>query len=200
MSTILYIGAHNDDAEIWAGGTLLKHRLAGDVCKVILRDSQNDSRKAEQRKADELSGFATEYYGTVDALQVMIMKIVPDVVITHWDGDSHPDHRQVCEDVMDAVKKCRMELKKPDRFLFCDTYNKMGYKEEFEPNVYVDISDTILQKRELIQYFTSQNPAYWIDKAELISRLYGSRCRCEHAEGFRQFSLLGSAFAKKSLL
>ncbi|MFA7240347.1 MAG: hypothetical protein WC091_09560 [Sulfuricellaceae bacterium] len=193
MATIVFIGAHNDDAEIWAGGTLLKHIKNSDVVLNIVRRAGDGAREAEQAAADLISGFQTAYYTTEEELRTLLLDVIPDVLITHWDGDSHPDHRYVSRDALNSIKECRMKFKKPGIFLFCNTYNGLGYKEAFVPTEYIDISEVNEKKREVIRNFTSQKPDYWILKNELITRLFGSRCQCDHAEGFMRFSMLGSA-------
>jgi len=197
---IVYVGAHCDDAEIWAGGTLIKHKQEGDDIFLAIRDHSDDNRKREQKEASSLVGFEHAYYSTRNDLEYFFSNTVPDVLITHWDDDSHTDHRATNQDAITSIKKIRQEFKKPLRFFSCDTYNKIGLHGEFNPSMYVDISDFIDKKRELIHCFKSQNPTYWTSKVELITALYGSRCRNQHSEGFKEFSLLGSAFSSTHLL
>ena len=199
MKKITYVGAHIDDAELWAGGTLLIHREAGDDVNIIVHDTEDLVRKAEQKVAAELGGYGVDYYSTVDQLRTQLIKLVPDIIITHWDDDSHPDHRSVAADVLEGVKDCRRKNQKPAKFYFCDTYNKVGIHGDFGPSRYIDISSVIDQKRALIKSFVSQNPEFLIDRVELMTRLYGSRCQCLQAEAFKEFSYLGSGFAESSL-
>ena len=199
MPNIAYVGAHIDDAELWAGGTLLKYVKNGDKVSILIKETEDQVRKKEQEDSCKLSGFEAFYYSTSQELREKLNLIIPDILITHWNEDSHPDHRQASSDVLNAIKQCRMRHKKPGKFYFCDTYNKIGLYREFSPTKYVDISSVIEDKRRIIMPFKSQNPDFYIGKIELLTRLYGSRCQCEHAEGFREFSYLGSGFAADSL-
>ncbi len=199
MLKITYIGAHIDDAELWAGGTLLNYKDNGHQVNVIIRDTQDKLRKKEQEESSIVSGFDVSYYKTVGLLRDRLTAVIPDILITHWDEDSHPDHRQTSLDVLRAVKQCWIKHKKPTQFFFCDTYNKLGLYGEFSPTKYVDVSSVIERKRSMIMPFKSQGPEFYIEKVEMLTRLYGSRCRCEHAEGFKQFNYLGTSFSSELL-
>ncbi len=113
--TVLALGAHSDDIEIGCGGTLL--HLAErypdlDVVWVVL--SATPARAAEARaSADEFlasvssprvivedfrDGFFPYNGESIKETFEWLKSIVqPDVVFTHRSGDSHQDHRFVCE-------------------------------------------------------------------------------------------------------
>lgn len=191
MKNIVFVGAHIDDAEIWAGGTLLKHIKNNDNVIILSKNTNNKIRINEQKESLKYSKFNFRIFKNKKELALILNQIIPDILITHWPEDSHPEHKKIALDTIEAIKKCRINNKKPLKFLFCDTYNKMGLFNEFNPDIYINISDFIEEKNFLIKFFKSQNPDYWIEKSELISKLYGSRCNCLFAEGFKKFSYLG---------
>jgi LmbE family N-acetylglucosaminyl deacetylase len=113
--TVLALGAHSDDIEIGCGGTML--RLAElrpelEVTWVVL--------SATPDRAEEARAGAAAFAGSVASLDVIVesfrdkylahdgeavrdffeqlsLDLNPDIVLTHRRGDSHQDHRFVCE-------------------------------------------------------------------------------------------------------
>ena len=118
----LVIGAHPDDAELFAGGTLaLAARLGHAVGVLDLTRGESgtrgtpETRAQEARKATEILGLKIR--GTLDLgdgrifntpetrVQVVeaIRRLRPRLILTHGDDDRHPDHRQTCDLVRDAA-------------------------------------------------------------------------------------------------
>ena len=122
---VLVLGAHPDDAEVAAGGLLVRHRQLGSVVRIIsVTDGRSGHhhtrpvelvciRREEARKSGELIG--AEYLtwdfpdGSLQAdLNVRsaiireIRKFKPELVLTHRTNDYHPDHRAVGQAVQDA--------------------------------------------------------------------------------------------------
>jgi LmbE family N-acetylglucosaminyl deacetylase len=118
---VLAIGAHFDDVELGCGGTLAKHKAAGDKVfvyiatesgysapnKSVIRD--NDIARREGERAVEILGvdelicgrfktFALEF---VEALNAKLLAIVEskkiDLTYTHWIGDIHHDHQALAK-------------------------------------------------------------------------------------------------------
>ncbi len=122
---VLMLGAHPDDAEIAAGGLLVRHRQLGSVVRIIsvtdgrsghhhtMPDQLVRIRREEARKSGELIGAEYLTWGFPDGslqadLQVRsaiireIRAFNPDLVLTHRPNDYHPDHRAVGQAVQDA--------------------------------------------------------------------------------------------------
>lgn len=122
---VLVLGAHPDDAEVAAGGLLVRHRQLGSVVRMVsVTDGRSGHhatppnelvqiRREEARKSGELIG--AEYVtwdfpdGELQAdLQVRsaiireMRTFKPDLVLTHRPNDYHPDHRAVGQAVQDA--------------------------------------------------------------------------------------------------
>ncbi len=142
---VLTIGAHPDDAEFGAGGTLAKWAEAGcEISMLIVTDGSKGTwdedqdpgeliaaRRAEQRNAAEALGATGElvFGDFVDGelensqeLQRMISEWVrrlkPDVVLTFdpWKKYMmHPDHRAIGWGVIDGVVAARDHLFFPDQ-------------------------------------------------------------------------------------
>lgn len=118
----LAIGAHPDDAELFAGGTLARLANAGrrvGILDLTRGESATrgtpETRAEEAREASRILGLAvreTLDLGDADLantqerrrlLAEALRRLRPRVVATHWPDDRHPDHRRAHELVCDAV-------------------------------------------------------------------------------------------------
>jgi LmbE family N-acetylglucosaminyl deacetylase len=195
---VLCLGAHSDDIEIGAGGTLLGWLAAGvrlEVCWCVL--SAPGARAAEARaSADaflrgaaaasiELGEFEDGFFPYQGAqlkawLEGLRARVQPDVVLTHRRGDAHQDHREVCQLTWNLFRDhliLEYEIPKWD--------GDLG-----QPNVYVPLAASVLeQKIELLHaHFGSQRAKAWFDAETFrgLARLRGAECRApeRYAEGF----------------
>ena len=68
-------------------------------------------------------------------------------------------------------------------FPYCQKYTS------FEANVFSDISDHVVNKRQAIQCYKNVDPK-WASKVEDMSRFRGSFINVEHAEVFKADTIL----------
>lgn len=147
-----------------------------------------------------LLDMAVQHYTPEDAerLSELMLAQAPDVVLTHWPDDTHPDHAAAARLVVDALLRYAVAYGLDDveasRRAFphvwaCDTYGALGRQGGFEPEWYVDISAVWPAKCHAIEAHQSQNPAYWIDLIGRQNAFYGYRCNRSYAEGFRPVPL-----------
>jgi LmbE family N-acetylglucosaminyl deacetylase len=211
MAHLLVILAHPDDAEIWAGGTLYRHQQRGDsvaVCSLTYTAGsprgQEGCEGARRLGVDftclGLTDMAVQRYTSEDVGQVTTLLLArpPDIVLTHWVEDTHPDHAATARLVVEALLRYAVAYGLEDveasrrafpRVWSCDTYGALGQRGGFEPEWYVDISSAWEQKAYAIGAHQSQNPAYWIELARRQNAFYGYRCNRDYAEGFRRLPL-----------
>jgi LmbE family N-acetylglucosaminyl deacetylase len=123
---IVCLGAHPDDGEVYAGGTLIKWAAAGHNVTVVSLTNGDIGhhemcgeplaarRAAEAQRAAALGGYTALNLGVHDgALQPTlelrhdVVKLLrtcqADVVLTHRPYDYHPDHRYTSMTVQDAA-------------------------------------------------------------------------------------------------
>ena len=216
---VLAIGCHPDDIEISCCGTLAKCVKRGDkvtVChvangnmghEIIKPDELRDIRREEAKKAGSLAGIEVVTidvgdllvngadYQQRDKIADLIRKVQPDFIITHSPTDYMNDHREVSKLVFDAsftasVPQYGNGGKSPVVPIYYMD-NLAGLN--FNPTEYVDITDEIDLKIEMLECHVSQ--LKWmrdhdnIDFAEFVrtcSRYRGIQCGVDYAEAFTQ--------------
>ena len=112
---LLCLGAHADDIEIGCGGTVL--RLAAEISDLVVRwivfsgagqrmiEARNSATAFLEnvaRKQIEVLGFRDGYFpfqgaDIKDYFELIKRDFNPSLVLTHWQGDAHQDHRLLAE-------------------------------------------------------------------------------------------------------
>lgn len=199
---ILAIGAHFDDVELGCGGSLLSWKEQGHKITIFVasrsgyRDPQgtvirpDDTARAEgiasakYMEAELIEGnsptFELEFAEPLNCkLMDALHKVEPDTVLTHWCGDVHHDHRALA---LASLHCCRHI---PRLLTYCSNYYESNLR--FDPRFFVDISDVIEKKIELIEIYQSERTRtgeLWSDYVQSQSRLMGLKADVQYAEGF----------------
>jgi LmbE family N-acetylglucosaminyl deacetylase len=223
---ILAFGSHPDDIEFACAGTLLRYAAAGHRTFVAHTTSGNIGsnviegreriaavREAEQMEAAKLYGAAVRLLryndeGLVDseALRRDVLSAMrwadPDVIFTNFPGDMSTDHN------VTGTVVSRMMLSLPGKNVPADEppitkvpslfYWDTGAGLHFEPEVYVDITDTMASKLEALQKHASQfawmstfQEATLTDHCRILAEFRGLAIGRRYAEGFRAFRIHG---------
>lgn len=198
---ILGLFAHPDDAEIWAGGTFIKHRLAEDEVWTATFPDRDPQRIAEAIAGAQILGVVPRFLtssldrGTFlehrQEVQALLEEIQPTILVTHWYGDTHPHHRLVFDATNQAIIPIKIANGLPKALFVCDTYHSVGLISTFQPSCYIDVSDVWEQKLQAIDAHTSQSPSLWKEMISNQARLYGARIGRAFAEGFLEMPILG---------
>ena len=149
---VLAIGAHPDDVEIGCGGTLAKHRAAGDDLMILTlshgaQGGEARLRGEEARHAAAMLGANLELHDLPDAcisegvetiriIEAAIRAFAPTHVYTHSREDTHQDHR--------AVHAASVVASRGVANLY--GYQSPSSTVEFRPQRFVDISAHIDDK------------------------------------------------------
>ncbi len=216
---VLAVGAHPDDIEILCAGTLAKYAQRGDevfMCcatdgaaghMLIPPDELKVIREQEACRSAEVIGAQIMFLEEDDEFLFhdrptrlkfidMIRWADPQVIITHTPDDYHPDHRACSELVFGASFVSTLPNIKTDHeaqegiaaLFYMDTL--AGAR--FEPDLYVDVTETYETKRQMLNCHASQ--VKWlkdhdnIDIHEFIdgvAAMRGLQCGVELAEGFK---------------
>jgi N-acetylglucosamine malate deacetylase 1 len=211
MTRIVAILAHPDDAEILAGGTLYQHRQRGDSVAIwsvtYTPDSvrgQEGATGAQRLGADftclglpdmGVSRYAPE---DVERLTAFLLARPPDLVLTHWLEDTHPDHvtsaRLVIEALVHYAVSHGLEDVEASRRAFpqvwaCDTYGALGRRGAFDPEWSIAMSAVWKQKLQALAAHHSQTPAHWTALIRRHNAFYGARGNRQYTEGLRRLPL-----------
>jgi LmbE family N-acetylglucosaminyl deacetylase len=193
--SVLAIGAHPDDIEIGAGGTLLElaQSWPGLRARYLVLTGTPDRQLEAQHAAsaflpgaevtiqlhDLPEGRLPALWSHVkDLLEEVARSFVPDLIIGPQAGDAHQDHRTIAE-ILPTVFRDHLYL---------------GYEipkwdgDLSRPAIYVPLSaDAARRKVELLHkcYPSQHSRDWWDDKVFLgLARVRGMECRAPYAEAF----------------
>jgi LmbE family N-acetylglucosaminyl deacetylase len=200
---VIVAGAHPDDPESAAGGTIARYADLGHevVCLYLTRGEAGmkgkthkeaaDLRSAEAEKACQILKARALFAGQVDGSTEVnparydeFLKLLkaekPDVLFTHWPVDSHRDHRATSLLVYDAWLNMGRKFA-----LFYFEVDAGAQTQLFRPTHYVDISTTEERKRQAC-YAHTDAPQFYPRYHDLMNRFRGLECGCQYAEAFVQ--------------
>lgn len=183
--SVLFIGAHPDDADIQFGGTAIKYLQSGHIVNYLSLTNGDAGHHIEgggalaQRRYKESQAVArflgiqyfvldnhdAELQATVEnrkkVIQV-IREVKANLIITHRPNDYHADHRNTSLLVQDAAYLICV----PNVVPFTPrlavnpviVYHQDHFKKPypFTPEIFVDITDTFDQKMEALSLHESQ--------------------------------------------
>jgi LmbE family N-acetylglucosaminyl deacetylase len=185
---ILFLGAHSDDNEIGAGGTLLKlaaERSNLEVWWVVFSAPGPRAEEARKSAAEFLSGvsnhqirigsfresyFPSDWPAIKEYFEEIKTKIDPDVVFTHYRHDRHQDHRVLSDLCWNTFR---------NHLIF--EYEILKYDGDLgQPNVFIPLSGEIASRKIslLLKHFQSQSTKHWFtrDTFEAMHRIRGIEC------------------------
>ena len=193
--SVLAIGAHPDDIEIAAGGTLLSlaERHPGLRVRFVLMTGTSQRQQEAQAAAraflpgadldvqlhDLPDGRLPAVWGQVkEVIEAQARSLSPDLVLAPSADDAHQDHRTVGELVPTAF-----------RDHLCLGYEIPKWDGDLtRPNTYFPLTDDIARRKvELLdKCYPSQRGRDWWDEETFLAlaRLRGVECRARYAEAF----------------
>lgn len=191
--TVLAIGAHPDDVEIGAAGTLLVHRGLGHQVTILTlshgaRGGQETVRARESAQAAELIGAElvledlddtkiSEGDPTISVIGRIVERVRPTIVYTHSISDLHQDHRNAHKAAMVA---CRFVER-----VYC--FQSPWATVQFTPSVFVSIDDQMASKLGAVAAFSSQADIRDYMRSDLLEascRYWGRYSDGDYAEPF----------------
>lgn len=189
---MLVVGAHPDDVEIGAGGTIRRRADEGwDVTILTLSEGagggEPERRRAEAQRAAEVMGARlrmedlpdgriTDDSGTVRTIERTVADIRPDVVLVHSDSDTHQDHRAVHRATLVACRQVQR--------LAC--YQSPSATVSFHPNRFIGLREShVAAKLSAISAHRSQAASRWYLEEDLLRstvRYWGRFSQAHYAE------------------
>ncbi len=197
---VVVVGGHPGDPEYGCGGSIARYTAAGHGvtilylnhgergCGTASETACGETRTAEATRACKILGatpaFATLHDGgsVVDAATYaqfdrLIAAASPDVVLTHWPMDRHPDHRAAAMLAQDAWVRAN------SRFALY-YYEVAEDTVGFRPAEYVDITAVESVRKAACYAHASQRPGHYYPAQDAISRFRGMESGCTEAEAF----------------
>ena len=198
---ILCIGAHPDDLEIGMGGTIARyvHEKNEVLMAVSIVPYAKNQRVDEVKKAAHILGakstvldlnlnhkiLTREIIGIFDDL---LNKFKPDEIYTHWNHDSHQDHRIVSEAILSSARNNQSDL-----FLFEQILPGGIVPYTFRAQKIIDVSPYINQKTTALKTHKSQykkNKYNWVAGVRGRANQWGYMIGVRYAEAFEVVKII----------
>ena len=208
MASIVAVFAHPDDVADGMGGAALLLNDTFDLHLVCATKgerglpgrSPEDTaaiREKEEKRECALLDANLDFLGRIDAELIVdaeacrrtaeiVRRTNPLAVFTLWPVDNHPDHAAASEIARRAV----LMAGSPAEIVYFEAGEDQT--ELFTPSVYLDISEVMDKKLELVRCHECQNPNDSLAQHSLrkASRR-GKEIGCAYAEGYRPLPISG---------
>ena len=190
---VLVVAVHPDDETLGCGGTLLKHKTAGDkIHWLICTDLSNNHkyyqiRQKEIKKVSELFNFNSvhslpfettkvDQYNMIDIIEKIsnvINKVKPNIIYLPFKEDVHTDHKKIFEAGYACTKSFRYSFIK--KIYMMETLSETEFtpstkKDSFIPNTFVDISKNIDKKIRIMNTYKSEINRHPFPRSKKILR------------------------------
>lgn len=215
MKRIMFVVAHPDDETLMGGGLISKG--VNEIAVVTLasraeaRSTGSGPAKIASKQTEVFQKFRITHKYNYDGrdsrlinedhldmvrfVENAIIQFAPDIIITHYPGDTHKDHQIVSQVVSEAFRFFqRPEGKQPCEELWygeVPSSTDWGVGEQFHPNVWVPIESEELQEKiaALAIYDQVLRPVPHprsIENLTATATVRGAQCGSQYAEGFQQ--------------
>lgn len=215
MSDVLVVAPHADDETLGCGGTILRHIANGDkVHWLIMTSIAEDSgfsrqfREIRTREIDKVAtdfGFSSVHIAPFCPAQLdtvgkaalirevssVIKNCEPDIVYLPFRGDVHSDHELVFDAVISSTKSFRAPSIR--RICAYETlseteFSVTGTTSKFEPNYWVNITDYLDAKVNIMRLYKSELGVHPFPRSEAniraLATYRGARAGVLAAEAF----------------
>ena len=185
---VLVVVAHADDEAIGCGGTLIKHRNAGDEIRIIFMTNgvgarneidghQSKQRLTAQEKCCQQL-HVTNYHNfdfpdnKMDSIALIdvvkrieyVMETYPaNIIYTHHGGDLNIDHQVVNRAVITATRPlpcCTVKKILTFEVNSSTEWSNEAIGTDFSPNYFVDISQELKEKEILLEHYQEEMRPY----------------------------------------
>jgi LmbE family N-acetylglucosaminyl deacetylase len=213
---ILVVSAHPDDETLGCGGTLLKHKKAGDEMAWLIVTTVSEkegfsaervnSRKKEIDKVASSYGFKYVFqlnFPTMSLSSESVKSMIPEIagimnkfqphtLYTLNRSDVHSDHRHTFDAVMACTKSFRYPYLRKVLMYECLSETEFApplAENAFLPNYFVDITDHMEEKLEIMKIFESELDQHPFPRSlsnmKALAHLRGATAGVVYAEAFQ---------------
>jgi len=191
---VLAIGAHPDDVELGAAGTLARHSELGDEVHVLILtrgERSGANRVGEAMASAKLLRYTTVKIGrlpdtrvsdgaeTIDLIHRRIESVAPDRIYCHSVKDSHQDHRNAARACISACRNGGV----PQMVHYASPSRQVV---DFRPDFFVDVTKWIGLKVKALSLFRSQKKKHYMtdEATKGIAAYWGYVIGTDFAECF----------------
>lgn len=215
MNNILVIAVHPDDETLGCGGTLLKHKANGDAVHWLIVTSIKEengfaasvveSRRQEIKTVSSMYSFDGVYNLDFPTMQLdtlpfrrligsisdVFRKVEPNIVYVPFKSDVHTDHQIAFRATYNCTKIFRYPSIK--KIVMMETLSETEFapstrEDSFIPNMFVNITDFIDRKIEIMNHYKTEIGQYPFPRSEenirALATFRGATAGCEYAESF----------------
>jgi len=208
---VLVVAVHPDDETLGCGGTLLKHKANGDkthwmICtNLSKRNSYYQERNKEIKKVSKIYKFNSvhalpfettkvDQYSMneiIEKISIIINKIKPNIIYLPFKEDIHSDHKKIFEASYSCTKSFRYSFIK--KIYMMETLSETEFapsikKDSFIPNTFVDITNHIDKKIQIMNTYKSEIKRHPFPRAKknikALASFRGASCGYNYAESF----------------
>lgn len=197
---IVVFGGHPDDPESGAGGLIASLTRQGHqvVCaygttfrgdRRFFGRPEAEVRQAEATAASKVLGATPMFFpyahekltadaATLKEVSAWLDEVKPDIVVTHWPLDTHPNHHTVSS----LVWQCYKRQGGWNLYFFEVMTDQQTIA--FRPELYLDLSPVRDLKRRALMEHRSQDPEDIWKAHEAMHRRRGAECGVQYAEAY----------------
>jgi N-acetylglucosamine malate deacetylase 1 len=199
-SKVVVFGGHPDDPESGCGGLIATLTAAGHEVHVgyatcfrgdrkINGQPEADVRRHEAAEACRILGARPHFFpyaheklvvdqATLDEVSAWLKAVQPDVVVTHWPLDMHPNHHVASS----LIWQCYQRDGGWNLYFFEVMTGSQTLA--FKPDLYLDLAPVLEKKKACLEAHTSQNPASIWAAHDKMHHARGRECGVERAEAY----------------
>jgi LmbE family N-acetylglucosaminyl deacetylase len=198
---VVVFGGHPDDPESGTGGlvALLTRQGHEVICaygtayrggRRFFDRPEAEDRREEANAACKVLGATPKFFpyahekltadeDTLKAVSAWLDGVKPDLVVTHWPLDTHPNHHAVSSLVWQCYKR------QGGWNLYFFEVMTGQQTVAFEPDLYLDIGPVREVKKRALDEHKSQGPEDIWKAHEAMHRRRGAECGVEYAESYK---------------
>jgi N-acetylglucosamine malate deacetylase 1 len=215
MTAVLVVAPHPDDETLGCGGTLLRHFDEGDEIHWLIMTTINEQAGFSQNRVEsrkkEINDIAKKYGFTsihqcnfitttldmiakndlINEISGTISRVKPEIVYVPFRNDAHSDHEIVFDAVASCTKSFRYPYVKRVRAYETLSETEFGIKSgdtSFVPNLWVNISNFLNKKIEIMEMYTGEMGAHPFPRSErnirALATFRGATAGVDAAEAF----------------
>jgi N-acetylglucosamine malate deacetylase 1 len=198
---IVVLGGHPDDPESGAGGLVATLTRQGHevICaygttfrgdRRFFGRPEGEVRREEATAASKILGATPKFFpfaheklvadhATLKEVASWLAEVKPDIVVTHWPLDTHPNHHVVSS----LIWQCYQRHGGWNLYFFevMTDHQTIG----FAPDLFLDIAGVRDVKKRSLDEHKSQEPDEIWKVHERMHRRRGAQCGVEFAEAFK---------------